>query len=113
MLGDESTSMPQLGPYNTLNCRPLPTGGSTKKGLVIAMDVKPLDTSTEDQTIFSLRDSTNNNVFLAFVFNPPNGAYFTYNSDSGWKSVVGPSLASRNLKLVHLQSINFFTPFFL
>ena len=94
--------MPQLGPYNILNCRSMSIlslngGSSSTNGMVIAMDIKPLDTTTPSQTIFSIRDSTNNKVTLAFTFQPPSGTNLAANYGSGWNLIsAGPTLTPSN-----------------
>ncbi len=71
----------------------LTTGVSSTDGMVIAMDVKPLDTTISDQTIFSIRDNSNNYVPIAFTFKPPSSTNFLTNYDVGPNPLIpGPAL---------------------
>ena len=62
--------IPIFGPDNMLNCQPeniiaYPLNGSiSQKGLIIAMDFYPIDQSTTYQTIFSIRDLSDNFISL-------------------------------------------------
>ena len=75
----------------------LTTGVSSIDGMVIAMDVKPLDDTTSDQTIFSIRDNSNNIVRIVFTFEPPSSTNFIVNYGSGQNSpITGPTLTPSN-----------------
>ncbi len=95
--------MPLLGAYNTLNCRIMSilsqnVGASTTNGMVIAMNIKPLDTVTPNQTFFSVRDNSTNKVSLAFRFQPPSNTDLVTNYGSGWNTpITGPMLIPSNL----------------
>ncbi len=94
--------MPLLGAYNTLNCKnisilSLNSGASTTNGMVIAIDINPLDPATSNQVIFSVRDNSTNDVSLAFRFQPPSNTDLVTDYGSGWNAPIGgPSLTPSN-----------------
>ncbi len=100
--------MPLLGSYDILNCRSmsilsLNIGVSTTNGMVIAMNIKPLDTITPNQTIFSVRDNSTNKVSLVFRFQPPSNTDLVTNYGSGWNTpITGPMLTPSNLPFIDL-----------
>jgi len=100
--------MPLLEAYNILNCRimsilSLNVGASTTNGIVIAMNIIPLDTITPNQTIFSVRDNSTNKVSLSFRFQPPSNTDLVTDYGSGWNAPIeGPDLTPSNLPLFFL-----------
>jgi hypothetical protein len=100
--------MPLLGAYNTLDCSSisilsLNIGASTTNGMVIAMDINPLDTATSNQVIFSMRNNSTNDVSLAFRFQPPSNTDLVTDYGSGWNTPIeGPDLTPSNLPLFFL-----------
>jgi len=100
--------MPLLGAYNTLDCRSigilsLNSGASTTNGMVIAMDINPLDPETSNQVIFSVRDNSTNEVSLALRFQPPSNTDLVTNYGSGWNTpITGPMLTPSNLPFFDL-----------
>ena len=73
----QSSIAPELGPYNTLMCRPgkiasFPLNQAiSKKSLVVAMDYYSYakTSGVEKQTIFGVRDATANKYSLRFHHN--------------------------------------------